>query len=341
VSGLRESATIRTGCKVVFYIEECADSLELTEDCTFEHNHALRTTDVQKAASAFSRDHLSPEQIAEAQKLQQFGRFKVAEIARFLRTAAASTGESVRWSDKDLANILAPDPVERALDAELFLDELDKARAEGTISYCFALLRPPVLRGPDSFERFRCCCCCCWAGVVSVYYVQRDVETQRLKNVVVFFREATVDHAIHGKLAIIYDHTFATNIYGLKLGTFVGQRNDKHATIYGLSFVQSEDRASFRWVLRCWSGYFGAPPAILLSDGDKWLAEAVALEYGTLYAFLFHLLCIWHLAQNVFTNVAHCFSAASKGRRGALRPGWVKMNREEACLLPCTPTGCI
>lgn len=157
----------------------------------------------------------------------------------------------------------------------------------------------------------------------------------RLENAVIIFREALSDWARDGELLIIYDHTFGTNAYGLKLGAFVGIDNNRRAHVYGYSFVARESRETFQWLLRVWLSIFKKPPSVLLTDGDPHLSWAVADVFGALYEAIYHLLCIWHLAQNLFKHVAHCFSAVSKGKRGGIRMGWVKLNRER--LIICCP----
>jgi hypothetical protein len=52
--------------------------------------------------------------------------------------------------------------------------------------------------------------------------------------------------------------------------------------------------------------------------------------FGLLFEQTRHHLCIWHLAQNVFKNVAYVFSAAAQGSRGKGKRNtspWIAVNR--------------
>jgi hypothetical protein len=132
------------------------------------------------------------------------------------------------------------------------------------------------------------------------------------------FRDAIVDGKLDAKgIEVVYDNTFVTDKYGLKLGAIVGTRSDGSSVLYGVTWMPSEDRDSFTYVLRCLEEVVGAPPGVLLSDGDLRFAEAVSDEFGPHYEQTHHFLCIWHLAQNVFKHVAHVFGAASQGKRGS------------------------
>lgn len=133
-AGERERTSIRTGCQYHFYLEDAGETIEVNGDAHFTHNHTMAISAAQRAARSFSRDKLTDEQIAAAKDLQQFGNFSNFEIAKFLRKQAESRGDSVLWSDKDLANHLAINPVDRLFDTAAFFEELKAAEADGALS---------------------------------------------------------------------------------------------------------------------------------------------------------------------------------------------------------------
>lgn len=152
------------------------------------------------------------------------------------------------------------------------------------------------------------------AGHKVAYHL--DPETGRLLYALIIFREGLCDFDKDDHSHLIIDNTFNTNYWGYKLTGLIGMRNTGRGYTFGLGFMCSETISAFVWLLTAIVELAGKRPGIIISDGDKALAAAILLVFGSHFAAFLHILCIWHLSKNVFSNVNHVFSNASRGKKG-------------------------
>jgi hypothetical protein len=102
---------------------------------------------------------------------------------------------------------------------------------------------------------------------------------------------------------VIFDNTFNTNSLGYKLGVFSTVDRYGCTRLVACTFMLHETRSAFAIVLRDFAELLGRTPVVILTDGDLWLAEAIAAQWGSV-----HLLCTWHLSKNILRNVKPCFA---------------------------------
>ena len=115
---------------------------------------------------------------------------------------------------------------------------------------------------------------------------------------------------------VIYDNTFNTSRYDLKLGVFTTVDHNGKTRMVACTLMRHEDVESFVWVLRAFRDIFKVKPRVFLTDGDLWLIKAIEKIFPTAV----HHLCVWHLARNVAKHVKGCFGAVRK--RGEAQNSW-------------------
>lgn len=152
------------------------------------------------------------------------------------------------------------------------------------------------------------------AGHKVAHYL--DPDTGRLLYALVIFRDGLADFDKDDHSHLIIDNTFNTNYWGYKLTGLLGMRNTGRPYVFGLGFMCFETIAAFVWLLTAIVELAGKKPGIIISDGDKALAAAILLVFGAYFAAFCHILCIWHLAKNVYENINYVFSNASRGKKG-------------------------
>lgn len=130
------------------------------------------------------------------------------------------------------------------------------------------------------------------------------------------FAAAIEEHALDSANVDVYDSTFNTNRYNYKLGLFVSTTRDGHSRIKAVTLTLHEDQPSFEIILKWYREAFGSWPAALISDGDYALHLAIVAILGAQFAAMFHLYCVWHIAQLVVKHCAWAFSNGARGRYG-------------------------
>ena len=126
------------------------------------------------------------------------------------------------------------------------------------------------------------------------------------------------DALLSARRAVIYDNTFNTSSYDLKLGVFSVVSKDGRTRLLACSLLRHEDEESFKWVMTSFLEIYGVTPAVVLTDGDPWLSRAIASVFdGSV-----HLLCVWHLANNVKKHIKGCFGVVGRGKASAAWHAW-------------------
>ena len=136
------------------------------------------------------------------------------------------------------------------------------------------------------------------------------------------------------KHTVIYDNTFNTSAYDLKLGVFSTVDSNGKTRIVACALMRFEDSPSFEWVMIQFRSWLGTFPAVVLTDGDLAIAKAVATVFPTSK----HLLCVWHLARNIAKHIKGCFGAT---RRGVANKAWQAFYRAFWDILLKTDCGSI
>ena len=95
---------------------------------------------------------------------------------------------------------------------------------------------------------------------------------------------------------IILDTTSKTNRYEMALGLFVAVDNNFKTRIVAQALTKYENQADFDWVFQCTlQASNNLPPKVIFTDSDPALIAAVQVTYPETR----HLLCIYHLLENV------------------------------------------
>jgi hypothetical protein len=124
----------RCGCGFTLNLEECDTMICVNEKSTFLHNHAIDLSAEEVAASAKTRDKLSPELLKEAEQMKRLApTMHIAHIANFLRAKEKERlgGVAPTWTNKDMYNIIQPGAEERFFDSANFVSELKAAEHDG------------------------------------------------------------------------------------------------------------------------------------------------------------------------------------------------------------------
>ena len=69
--------------------------------------------------------------------------------------------------------------------------------------------------------------------------------------------------------------------------------------VLAYSFLLDETEQSFQWACECFKDAFRASPAFVFTDSDVGMEVAIAAVFPAAK----HLLCVWHLSKNMFTNI--------------------------------------
>ena len=95
---------------------------------------------------------------------------------------------------------------------------------------------------------------------------------------------------------IVYDTTSKTNRYEMALSLFVAIDNNYKTRIVAQALTKYENQTDFNWILQCTlQATNNLPPKVLFTDSDPAIIAAVQVVYPQTR----HLLCIYHLLENV------------------------------------------
>ena len=106
---------------------------------------------------------------------------------------------------------------------------------------------------------------------------------------------------------VIFDNTFNTSAYDLKLGVFSVVDKNGSTRLLACSLMRHEDRESFIWVLKSAQSILKITPNVILTGGDLWLAQGIR----EVFPMSVHLLCVWHLVRNITKHFKGMFAGGS------------------------------
>jgi len=122
-----------------------------------------------------------------------------------------------------------------------------------------------------------------------------------------------------------------TNAHGLKLMLWVTVDGSGSTKILACSLMMEESVESCAWSCQCFRDCFRVAPAVIFSDSAPQLKEAIATVFPS--PDTLHLYCIWHLSNNMVTNLkAACGADDSLWQR--VRSKWwqiAKQSDEASC----------
>ena len=144
-------------------------------------------------------------------------------------------------------------------------------------------------------------------GLFSDYATDEEGRLTRLYYVVDGAAEAW--KRASGMSIALFDTTHSTNKYDMRLGCFTSRNEDGGTILLAVSFVKREDTRSFAWVFGKFKESFASAPDVLLTDGDPGMAAAAK----TVFPGTRHLLCTWHISQNLLMHALKLFPSVGGG----------------------------
>ena len=116
---------------------------------------------------------------------------------------------------------------------------------------------------------------------------------------------------LDGNNPIFFDTSHATNRYALKFAAFT--TIDKHgkSQILACSLIARETTDSFVWIFTQFLQAFRQCPRVIITDGDPAMAAAIT----QIYPSAIHLLCTFHLGQNIVSHIKPLFNGRNENSR--------------------------
>jgi hypothetical protein len=285
--GLRKSVGRGCECKWKVTLEECIDKNNNGDLCWSyrsanlthtDHDLAQRTTELMAEGDKFIPTDL--EILAEAMHLANIS---AADIHHTLRRNAEKQNIPITFDYKYIANRFKPTTVEKTMDASNFYDRLEERKKQGLAG---SIRLDSAGRLESAF----------WQVKGSEDHYARALECN----------------------VLLFDTTFNTNKYGMKLGCLTTISETGKTIILACSLVQSESIESFLWVFEMFLECFKVRPAVIFTDGDPAMHNAIKQVLPETV----HLLCTYHLSLNLHTHFCSLFPPLKKGETGG--GGWKK-----------------
>jgi hypothetical protein len=112
----------------------------------------------------------------------------------------------------------------------------------------------------------------------------------------------------------------------MKLACLTTVAPNGETKILAVSLVCNESEESFSWVFRRFLEAFRTAPTVIITDSDIAMQNAVAAVFPDTA----HLLCVWHLAANVLTNVRGVYGSNDAGWHEFIRLWWKIAKQSDA-----------
>jgi len=117
-----------------------------------------------------------------------------------------------------------------------------------------------------------------------------------------------------------------TNNAGLKLALWVSVDNTAATKILAVSLLLDETEESFAFTCECFRDCFRVAPAVIFTDS----APAIKVAVDAVFPDTQHMLCIWHLSKNLFTNVRPACGADDELWQRVQSAWWVVVKQSDA-----------
>ncbi|CAL1394457.1 unnamed protein product [Linum trigynum] len=96
-----------------------------------------------------------------------------------------------------------------------------------------------------------------------------------------------------------FDTTYKKNAYNMPLVIFSGINHHNNTCVLACALLNNENEESYNWVLEAFVEAMGKKPNVVVTDGDKAMANAVSKVFPDAT----HRLCSWHLFGNAKDHV--------------------------------------
>lgn len=269
------------GCKFSLAYELTYEGWLLRHANTEHQGHELVQSDGEMLVHASSRK--IPEQFDYLGRLLAASNLTAQTIRSVFYTLAKWENLDVRWEYQDIYNRFVRSS--GCLDASGFINMLQERNEQTGLSFFF-----------DTDE----------TNAVNRAFVEakgaRDIwGTDR------------PDSGIRNVL--LFDPTFGTNAYGLKLSCFVTVDGNGSTRILAYMVHASEDADDVLWGLRRFDAVFVIKPSTFFTDGGPGIKSAVVTFTSPQMPWdgVAHLLCVFHLSKNFFEHIHPLFSKDNDG----------------------------
>ena len=109
---------------------------------------------------------------------------------------------------------------------------------------------------------------------------------------------------------LLFDPTHGTNVYRMKLCSFVTVGENFDTRILAVALLPQESTECFQWAFRKFGETFKKPPTAIFTDSDPGIKRAI--QTTAFFDKTHHHFCIWHLSKNVYTHLRRHFSDVQK-----------------------------
>ena len=195
-------------------------------------------------------------------------------ILKLLNTKAREEGVTQSWDYRSVYALVAKAGVAREDDASNLLEWLQERLTSSGLGYSLHL------DAGGHLER--------------VFFEMRGVMTWKAR----------------GFHLVLYDTTHKTNGYRMKLGMFCSMDGEGHTIVLAVSLLKFEDAVSFAWAFDTFAETVRShdeekwAPSVMFTDSDPAMAAGIKHVFGDETA---HLLCVYHIAQNLQDHLAQLF----------------------------------
>tara|TARA_B110000027_G_scaffold48714_1_gene53310 strand:+ start:1222 stop:3630 length:2409 start_codon:yes stop_codon:yes gene_type:complete len=130
---------------------------------------------------------------------------------------------------------------------------------------------------------------------------------------------------------LMFDATFGTNQYGLKLSLFLTVDEDGSSRVLAYLVHAEESAADVYWALRCFHAVFKIPPASFMTDSGPGILLAASwfIAVGQEWDLVAHILCIFHLDKNFYGHIHSLFASNTEGWRTVHDKFWLISKRAD------------
>ena len=245
------------------------------------HVHALSSSKAETMVSASGRQ-VSPEFDELGSLLAESG-FSAKDIVRVFQTKSKREGNcEPMFNYEDVySKFIRSTAAARALDVTGVLEHLVLRRERNRLLF---------FHEADALARMERLFVEC-AGAQDVWGTRRTYF--QLQNV------------------LLFDATFGTNCYRMKLSIFVTVTAHGCTKILAYVIHHEEDCHDVLWAFKCFHETFKVPPATLLTDSGSGILAAGSKMIEVHWHYTVHLLCVFHIDQNFYSHI-HPLFASSK-----------------------------
>ena len=108
---------------------------------------------------------------------------------------------------------------------------------------------------------------------------------------------------------VLFDPTHGTNRYGMKLCCFTTVGPTGQTVILAVALIKYEDKWDIEWALKCFQKIFKTPPLAFYTDSAAAIETAFQMvsATGQPWEKTRHVLCVYHLSKNLYTNLRPLF----------------------------------